>query len=61
MEEKTRKLSIKSKILIPAILLIVLICVVIGMAAYQGIHEGMVAMGVEEAQMAAKIALTVAD
>ena len=61
MEEKTRKLSIKTKILIPAILLIVLICVVLGIASYQEIHEGMVAMGVEEAQMAAKIAVTVAD
>lgn len=61
MKEKTRKLGIKIKILLPTCFLIVLLCVVLGIAAYQGINEGMVAMGVEEAQMAAKIASGVAD
>lgn len=59
MKEKVRKLSIKTKILFPAIVLIVLICVVLGVSSYQEIQEGMVAMGVEEAQMAAKVAVSV--
>ena len=53
MKERTRRLSIKFKILIPASILIIAICVVLGINAYQGIYDGMVSMGVEEAQMAA--------
>ena len=56
MKEKTRRLSIQMKILIPASLLIVAICVALGAYAYRSIQQGMVSMGVEEAQMAAKIA-----
>ena len=61
MKEKTRKLSIKVKILLPAGLLIVLLCLTLGAAAYRAIQDGMVAMGVEEAQMAAKIAINSVD
>jgi methyl-accepting chemotaxis protein len=61
MKERTRRLSIKFKILIPASFLIIAICVVLGINAYQGIYDGMVSMGVEEAQMAAKVAESVAD
>lgn len=61
MKERTRKFSIKFKILIPASLLIVAICVILGINAYQGIYDGMVSMGVEEAQMAAKVAESAAD
>ena len=61
MKEKTRKLSINAKILLPAGTLIILICIILGLSSYQGINEGMVAMGVEEAQMAAKIAIDVVD
>lgn len=61
MKEKTRKLSINAKILLPAGTLIILICIILGLSSYKGINEGMVAMGVEEAQMAAKIAIDVVD
>lgn len=61
MKEKTRKMSIRGKILLPASLLILFVCVVLGISAYKSINEGMVAMGVEEAKMAAKIAVSVAD
>ena len=61
MKEKTRKLSIRTKILLPTILLITVICVILGITAYQNITNGMVSMGVEEAKMAAKIAQDVVD
>lgn len=49
MKEKTRKLSIRAKILLPTIILIVGLCVTLGVYAYKQINDGMVAMGVEEA------------
>ena len=61
MRQKTRRLSIRTKILLPANLITFVVCIVLGLEAYTGIHEGMVAMGVEEAQMAATIAMDVAD
>jgi methyl-accepting chemotaxis protein len=61
MKEKTRRLGIKAKILLPTCIMIVMLCVVLGISAYRAVNEGMVAMGVEEAQMAAKIASGVTD
>lgn len=61
MKTKTRKLSISAKILIPTGLLVIGICTIMGIAAYSGINNGMVSMGVEEAEMAGKIALQVID
>lgn len=61
MKQKTRKLSIKVKILCPVSILILIICIVMGVSAYSKIHDGMVSMGVEEAQMAAQIATDVID
>lgn len=61
MKEKTRRLSIRTKIMLPAALLILLICVAMGISAYISIHKGMTAMGVEEAQMAAQIAVEQVD
>lgn len=58
---KTRKLSIKTKIMVPVGLLIVLICVILGFTAYQSIQSGMVQMGVEQADMAANMALKAVD
>ncbi len=55
MKQKTRKLSINVKILLPVSLLILIVCVVMGVAAYKRINDGMVGIGVEEAQMAAQI------
>lgn len=61
MKEKTRKASIKIKILLPASLIILFVCVAMGISSYRSINAGMVAMGVEEAQMAAKIAVRAVD
>ena len=53
---KTRRLSIKFKIIIPACLLIVAVCVVLGFTSYRSILKGMTEMGREEAAMAVRIA-----
>lgn len=53
---KTRRLSIKVKIIIPACLLIVAVCVVLGFTSYRSILKGMTEMGREEAAMAVRIA-----
>jgi len=60
-KQKTRKFSIRTKIIVPVGLLIVLICVLLGQTAYMTIQSGMVQMGVEQADMAASIALKVVD
>ncbi len=61
MGEKTRKLSISAKILIPTGLLVIAVCLVMGGAAYRNINSGMVSLGVEEAQLAGKIAVGMID
>lgn len=61
MKQKTRRLSIKMKILLPTSVLILAICIIMGVSSYRSIHEGMVAMGVEEAQMAAQVATNIID
>ena len=58
---KTRKLGIRLKILLPTTVAIVLMCAVMGMNSYQRTKEGLIAMGVEEAQMAAIISTKVID
>lgn len=57
--ERTRGLSIRTKILAPTSILIVLLCVVMGASAYMRTRDGLVAMGVEEARMAAIISVKV--
>lgn len=49
-------MNVRTKILVPAIVFIILICVLQGFFAYRSINEGMVQMGVEQAKMAAQIA-----
>ncbi len=61
MREKPRKMSIRAKILIPGGILMTVACIVMGIFCYQSIHFGMVAMGTEEAEMAAKIAVSTID
>ena len=61
MKQKVRKLSITTKILLPASVIIIAICVILGLVARNSINDGMVQMGVEEAQMAAKIAVEVVN
>lgn len=61
MRQKTRKLSIKTKILIPTGLLLIAVSLILGVASYRQIEEAMVAMGVEKAEIAASIALEEID
>lgn len=61
MNNKTRKISIKFKILIPTSLISALICLIIGAAMYLNFRNGMIDMGVEEAYMAAKVVLHIVD
>lgn len=58
---KTKGIGIRAKILFPTSVVITLLCIVIGVTSYQRIKEGLVAMGVEEAQMAAIISAKVID
>lgn len=58
---KTRGIGIRAKIILPASLIIVVLCAVMGLNSYLHIKDGLVAMGVEEAQMAAVISTKVID
>lgn len=51
----TRGLTIRAKILIPSIIIVVLVCGLMGYNSYTRFEESMVRMGVEEADMAATI------
>lgn len=61
MKRHVRKLSIRFQILIPAGLLALVICVLLGWNTYMRIETGMVAMGVQQAEMAANIARSSID
>ena len=61
MKQKTRKMSIKTKLLLLSSTLILVICMLLGVLAYVSVKSGMIEMGVEEAEMAAKVAVDVAD
>ena len=58
---RTRGLTIRAKILIPAILIIVFICALMGYNSYTRFKETMVKMGVEEADMVATIVVDSLD
>lgn len=58
-DRKTRGIGIRTKIILPASAVIILLCAVMGVNSYQRIKEGLVEMGVEEAQMAAVISTKV--
>lgn len=60
-KHKTRLASIRTKILLPTSFLIAIICISMGVLLYHRAEEGMIAMGVEEAQMASRIAANVID
>ncbi len=51
-----RKVSIRYKILIPAVVILLLTCTFLGVNSYVQINNGMVEMGVEQAQMASAVA-----
>ncbi|MBD5532137.1 MAG: methyl-accepting chemotaxis protein [Lachnospiraceae bacterium] len=61
MKRKTRGIGIRAKILFPTSMAIILLCAVMGFNSYQRTKEGLVEMGVEEAQMAAVISTRVID
>lgn len=61
MKAKTRKLSIRTKILLSSGILVVLICMFIGINSYLQIKNNMILMGVEEADMASNIAIQMVD
>lgn len=52
---RTRRLTIRAKILIPSIIIVVLVCGLMGYNSYTRFEESMVRMGVEKADMAATI------
>lgn len=60
-KRKTRGLSIRWKILIPACIIVVLLSLILGINSYKSIMDSMVEMGVEEAAMAANIAMMTID
>lgn len=61
MRRKTRGIGIRIKILFPASVVIILLCTIMGLNSYLRTKEGLIAMGVEEAQMAAIISTKVID
>ncbi len=61
MKQKTRKMGLRLKILIPAGLVTMLVCFGMGISSYFSSKDGMVQMGVDQADMAASIALGVID
>ena len=60
-KRKTRGIGIRAKIILPTSVVIILLCVVMGINSYQRTKEGLIEMGVEEAQMAAIISTKVID
>lgn len=60
-EHKTRRMGIRMKIILPSSVLIVALCVIMSVSAYRHTKDGLVAMGVEEARMAAVISTKVID
>lgn len=54
-------MSIRTKILFPTSILIILLCVIMGVSSYMRTRDGLVAMGVEEAKMAAIISVKVVE
>ncbi len=53
---KTRKMGIKYKILLPSLIIVAITCLAMAFSSYTQMTSGMVAMGVEQAEMAAAIA-----
>lgn len=60
-KEKSRKMSIYLKILLPTTLIVILICLLLSLNTYIQIRNTMLSMAVEEANMAAASAVSVID
>ncbi|MGN1349806.1 MAG: methyl-accepting chemotaxis protein [Anaerovoracaceae bacterium] len=61
MKQKTRRIGIRAKIQIPIAVLIIVVCIAMGITWYRNIDSSMVDMGCQQAEMAAKVAVSVAD
>ena len=61
MKRRTRKLSIKMKILLSTSLMVVGLFLVLGVSFYKSMENNMIAMGIEQAQVAAKVAVGSVD
>lgn len=61
MKQKTRKMKIRYKLLIPVIIITLLTCMFLGMNSYIQISNGMVEMGVEQADTVSTIAVKAID
>lgn len=59
--QKTRKMSLKFKIMLPIGVLILVICCGMGISSYISAKNSMISMGVEQADMAARIAMDAVD
>ncbi|MCD7824551.1 MAG: hypothetical protein LUH14_01065 [Clostridiaceae bacterium] len=57
MKQKTRKLSIKMKIVLSANLIVIALCLLIGIIFYFQMRDAMILMGVDQAEVAASMAL----
>ena len=60
-QERPRKMSIRLKILVPATVLLVAVCALLGYNSYSRFQENLLDMGVEEAVMAAGVTLSSLD
>lgn len=61
MKTKTRRLSVKTKILLVTSILVMVLVGILGGNSYFSIEEGLISMGVEQAQIAANIAADEVD
>lgn len=61
MRNRTRRLSIKIKILLGAILILMGLCLLLGVNFYLNMKQDMVALGVEQAKTAARVAVNQVD
>ncbi|MDE6203858.1 MAG: methyl-accepting chemotaxis protein, partial [Lachnospiraceae bacterium] len=61
MKQKTRRAGVKVKILLPSSLLIIAICLVMGINIFRHMEESMVKIGLEQADMAAVLAVKQLD
>ena len=59
--KKTRGMGIRFKIVLPTSVLIIILCVVMGVNSYKRTEAGLVALGVEEARMAAVVSAKIID
>lgn len=59
--EKTRKMGIRNKIILPAAIMIVMVGIALGIPWYSSMEEELTSLGGQQAQMAGKVAVSVVD